>query len=169
MVTHLFSTIHLFTPETTFHFLLNFYKAYLPFLQGTEMQTNKMPLAIYIDFPKFSFNFTLKRKHLLNLSSAILKSDWDMSRVVCQPTKQRKSVAIVEIYESWLATNNVIHRQILWVFCIFLAKYNKNERKKWLNWHRGFMLPFSQFGIHLQMDFWTLSIMFWSTTTILWP
>ena len=62
------------------------------------MLTNKMPLAIYLDFPKFTFNFTLRRKHLLNLSSAILRSDWEMSRLwFVSLQNSEKSVGIVEI------------------------------------------------------------------------
>ena len=90
MVTQFFSACMIHSRKLHFTFLFYFFKAYLSFLQGTVTQTNKMPLAIYIDFPKFSFNFTLRRKYLLNLSSATLRSDWNMSRVVCQPTKQRK-------------------------------------------------------------------------------
>ena len=170
-----------------------------------QRQTNKMLLAIYIDFPKFRFNFTLRRKHLLNLSSAIL-SDWDMSRVVCQPPKQWKKcwnhrnwtmwgipqsgccvgcqvgkklkgckrgqkrwwkrlqkgdkVAMIinlATDESSLAsktTNNVIHHQIFSLFCAFLAGgTTKMKEKKQLNWHRVFILLFSQFGLNLQMNF----------------
>ena len=49
-----------------------------------------MLLAIYI--PKIQFQKNLRRKNLLNHSSAILRSAWNMSRVVCQPPKQRKKV-----------------------------------------------------------------------------
>ena len=68
-----------FTPEYYISlFCCTFSKHICPSCK-VQSQINKMPLAIYIDFPKFSFNFTLRRKHLLNLSLAILRSDWVQS------------------------------------------------------------------------------------------
>ena len=83
--------------KTTFHFLLlYFFKAYLPFLQGTE--TNNWYASWNLHrFTKIQFPKKLRRKHILNISWSILRSDWDMFRVVCQPPKQRKSVWIIQI------------------------------------------------------------------------
>ena len=54
--------------------------------------------------------------------------------------------------KSWLATNNVIHHQIFSFFVLFWLHITRMKEKR-LNCHRGFMLLFSQFGLHLQTDF----------------
>ena len=59
-----------FTPENYFYFFWCTFSKHICSSCKIQRQTNKMLLAIYIDFPKFSLNFTLRRKHLLNLSSA---------------------------------------------------------------------------------------------------
>ena len=73
--------------------------------------------------------------------------------------------------KSWLAskiTNNVIHCQIFSLFCTFVTKYKWKKKK--LNQCRVlFLLLFSQFGINLQIEIWTSSILFWSTSAMLWP
>ena len=194
-------------------FLLYFFKAYLPFLEGTEANNQNAACNLHRQnsvsilhwggnisstFLQLSWgqigtcqdcglSSSKTAKRVLELSKSdhvglrYLKVDVVMGVKLAK--KSGKKVA-KKVAKGWQGGNDnqVGHWRVLasykqhdpssdfLSFCTFLAKYKKNERKKTrLNWHRGFMLPFSQFGLHLQTDFWTLSILFWSTTTILWP
>ena len=62
--------------KTTFHFFVALFQSisYLPFLQGTE--ANKQNACNSHILSKIQFPKKLRRKHLLNLSSAILRLDW---------------------------------------------------------------------------------------------
>ena len=92
-------------------------------------------------------------------------------KVVKKVAKKVAMIINLATDKSWIAsktTNNVIHHQIFSFFVLFWLIQMKE--KNWLNWRRGFMLPFSQFGIHLKTEvFLTLSILFWSASAMLWP
>ena len=115
--------------KTRFHFFCCTFSKHIWPSCKVQRQTNEMPLAIYLDFPKFTFNFTLRRKHLLNLSSAILRSDWDMSTVVCQPPKQQK--------KCWNRWNRTMwdwdtSKWMLW----WVSSWQKSGKKEAKGWRK---------------------------------
>ena len=99
MVTQLFSMCMIHSRKLHFTFLVYFFKAYLLFLQGTE--ANKQNTACNLHrLPKIQSQFYIEEETSLQpflqlrseVSFSILRSDWDMSRVICQPSKQQKKV-----------------------------------------------------------------------------
>ena len=97
MVNNLFSMCMIHSRKLHFTFLLYFFKAYLPFLQGTEANKQNATCNLH-RLPKIPFQFYIEEETSPQSFFSYLDVRLEhVQIVVCQPPKQQKSVWIIQI------------------------------------------------------------------------